>query len=219
MIAAWILLAGFLATAIFVSATALTGRAFGLVPRTISCGAGPAPLSIRLFGCEFRLGLIVVAGSVQFSEDHGPAVQDPPLWKQVILCLSGVIALLLAAVLLTGPEALDLAWRAAKTLVAFSLSPLAHEAVLQDALAAFAAQPAIARFAAVFSAIAGINLLPLAPFPGGAILMAIAERGIGLSRGSGIARAYLLASLAFMAWILFLLATQAWRFAQQSGLI
>ncbi|CAN7493293.1 hypothetical protein LJR030_005060 [Rhizobium sp. LjRoot30] len=218
MIALWIVFAGFVATAIFVSATALAGRAFGLRPQTISCGAGPAPVTIRLGGCDFRLGIIVLAGSVRFAEDER-SVESLAVWQQVLLHLSGVGALLLAAILLAGVDELHLAWRAATTLVTFSLSPLDHDALFRDALAVYAALPVSGKFAAIFAVFAGVNLLPIAVFPAGGIVIAVADRLAGLPRDDGVVRIYLLASLAYMIWILLLLLAQAWRLVQQSGLI
>lgn len=216
MIILWILAAGLAATVLHVCATALLGRAFGLQPKRLSFGAGPALLSGSVHGVDIRLGPIVLAGGVRFGD---AALERLPLWKHIALALAGVGALLAAATLLMGPEALRLAQDAAATFVRLVLAPLQSETLLADALAGLDALPAASKIAAVLAVYAGVNLVPLAFHPAGTAIMAILSRYAGLAYNHGVGRIYLLASVAIYGWIAFHLALQAWRLAGQGALL
>ena len=196
MIILWILAAGLAATVLHVCATALLGRAFGLQPKRLSFGAGPALLSGSVHGVDIRLGPIVLAGGVRFGD---AALERLPLWKHIALALAGVGAPLAAATLLMGPEALRLA---------------------QDAAATDGGHmtPAVKAPAAPASS-ACVTFSP-GPFPPpGPAIMAILSRYAGLAYNHGVGRVYLLASVEIYGWIAFHLALQAWRLAGQGALL
>lgn len=225
---AWIalLLAVALATAVYVAAGALAGRAVGLRAVEVSLGIGPTLFVLPLGGVVLRLAPLVLAGRVRFDEDT-PALADKPAPLRAALDLAGVAAsfLLACALLGNGAEAVARGtWTVLFELGAHRLEP----AALWQSIAAFAGSASPQRlFGAVLAANAAINLMPLPPFAGGTALLALVG---GLMRRpvpdvlardvlardvparDVLARTATLAGLAVALWLTALVAIGGWRY-------
>jgi membrane-associated protease RseP (regulator of RpoE activity) len=174
---------------------AAAGLACRVRLRKLRVGIGPALLRSR----HFELKLIPLAGSVEFenwrteeinastTNDDGDAI-DPsryldlqPRHRQILISLSGCIALLLLAFAMIGPEAGSALGHGFAQIIGGALSPLERaQALLQEAHRLIRELPPAQVLGLVAVKLAALNLLPVAPFNGAsAIAAALSGSSIG----------------------------------------
>lgn len=183
ILASWLL-----ATALFmflhISIMALCARVLGIGVRSIGYGIGPTLFSIGAASIK----LLPFAGSLMlkdtreeeiFEDDPGrDFYNEQPLWKQLLVPVSGVAALLALALCLPGAAGWASFTAAFGQLLSGALAPLSTAQQLLTDGHAFAISHG---FAAVFALLAlklcAFNLLPFAGLNGGQILLALARGG------------------------------------------
>jgi membrane-associated protease RseP (regulator of RpoE activity) len=182
-----ILLGVALAIAVHLAAMVLAGIRAGGTLKEVSLGIGPVLRRFHVRGATWMVRLIPVNGYVQFwrrppardEEDREPAApegvvlwDDLPGIRRAAAQLAGPSALLAVGAALLGSAPWLAAWDGAKDGVRGALSPLAAgPALLGEALAAARDRSFVVVLGLVFVKVAGLNLLPLPSFNGGAALL------------------------------------------------
>ncbi len=188
---------------------ALCGAAFGVTVREISLGLGPTAFRIGLF--TFRA--LPFGGAVRFkdsreevldaSEMHG-ALDGRALLVQIVIGLSGCMALLALAVVALQAEGVQAFLNGFVEIVTGALSPMGNaQALLAQAQQRLAGAPFVAVLGLVAAKLAAFNLLPLPAANGGYVIAMIARRvGIAKLWPQGLTPVLLLAYLAIaISWL------------------
>ena len=169
---------------IHISVMAICARAFGITVRSISYGVGPTLLAVG----KVHLKLLPLAGNMLLKDTREETlyVDDPcldaynfqPLWKQVLLPLSGVSVLLALSLGILGAQGWQAFAAAFGQIIHGALAPLSTAQALLDAGESFARTHGFALVFAVLSLkLCAFNLLPFAGLNGGQALLAIARGG------------------------------------------
>ncbi|MED5613954.1 site-2 protease family protein [Janthinobacterium sp. P210005] len=167
-----------------ISIMALCAHALGISVRQISYGVGPTLLA---WG-KVHIKLLPLAGNVVLKDTREETLYDDdpcrdaynfqPLWKQVLLPLSGVAVLLAVALWLMGPQGWERFVAAFGQIVHGALAPLSTAQELLGEGETFARTHGFALVFALFSLkLCAFNLLPFAGLNGGQALLAIARGG------------------------------------------
>ena len=213
----------FLAAALFmllhISVMALCARVCGITVRSISYGVGPTLLS---WG-KVRVKLLPLAGNVVLKDTREETLYDDdpcldaynlqPLWKQVLLPLSGVGVLLTLSLGIMGASGWDSFVAAFGQIIHGALAPLSTAQALLGDGESFARTHSFALVFALFSLkLCALNLLPFAGLNGGQALLAIARGGKPyVAWEESVAKWLLLPGLAILlAWTA-ALAVYCWR--------
>lgn len=181
-----------LAVVIHLAAMAVCAIGMGIRVRNVSFGIGPTLLRLG----PVHLRLLPVAGSVVLKdsrvEDEGEGdsgdVMDPanfhdafnhqPVWKQVLLPLTGAAALVATGVGILGAEGWAAFIRGFAQVVLGALSPLGQAQVYLQSFQAFVGDHGfVAILGLVCAKLGAVNLLPLATFNGGQALVNLAKWG------------------------------------------
>lgn len=178
----------FLAAALFmlihISVMAVCARAFGITVRGISYGVGPTLLTVG----KVHLKLLPLAGNVMLKDTREETLYDDdrcldaynfqPLWKQVLLPLSGVGVLLALSLGILGASGWERFAAAFGQIIHGALAPLSTAQALLGDGESFARTHGFALVFALFSLkLCAFNLLPFAGLNGGQALLAIARGG------------------------------------------
>ncbi|MGK5028438.1 site-2 protease family protein [Janthinobacterium sp. MDT1-19] len=169
---------------IHISVMAACARACGITVRSISYGVGPTLLT---WG-KVHVKLLPLAGNVALKDTREEMLYDDdpcldsynfqPLWKQVLLPLSGVTVLLGMALGILGTSGWDSFTAAFGQIVHGALAPLSTAQELLSEAEAFARTHGFGLVFALFSLkLCAFNLLPFAGLNGGQALLAIARGG------------------------------------------
>jgi membrane-associated protease RseP (regulator of RpoE activity) len=169
---------------IHISVMAACARLFGITVRSISYGVGPTLLS---WG-KIHVKLLPLAGNVALKDTREETMYDDdpcrdaynfqPLWKQVLLPLSGVAVLLALALAILGAPGWEHFIAAFGQIFHGALAPLSTAQELLAQGEAFArAQGFTLLFALITLKLCAFNLLPFAGLNGGQALLAIARGG------------------------------------------
>lgn len=206
-----ILLAIAICTAVHVLAMAGYAMRMGIGVREVAVGVGP----VLYRRGPFRLAALPIAGHVRLRstrDEEVPAhemhttLEGQPIARQLGLMLFGCALLLALGVATTGAEGWRVFAAAQIDFVSGALSPLGEAQRLLGKLDAFArtAPDIVTSIGLVAAFNAGLNLLPLPMFNGGAAIAALARRA-GLDRfwPPGFTRALALVWLVMgLAWLL-----------------
>ncbi|TDY34489.1 site-2 protease family protein [Janthinobacterium sp. 75] len=169
---------------IHISVMAVCARACGITVRSISYGVGPTLLSWR----KVHIKLLPLAGNVALKDTREETLYDDdpcldaynfqPLWKQVLLPLSGVGVLLAVAFGILGAPGWEHFVAAFGQIFHGALAPLSTAQELLGEGETFARTHSFALVFALFSLkLCAFNLLPFAGLNGGQALLAIARGG------------------------------------------
>ena len=179
----------FLAATLFIlihiSVMAACARLFGITVRSgVSYGVGPT----LLVAGKVKVKLLPLAGSVALKDTREEELYDDdpcldaynfqPLWKQVLLPLSGVGVLLALSMGIMGAAGWDGFTSAFAQIIHGALAPMSTAQELLGNGAVFANTHGFASVFALFSLkLCALNLLPFAGLNGGQALLAIARGG------------------------------------------
>ena len=169
---------------IHISVMAMCARAFGITVRSISYGVGPTLLT---WG-KVLVKLLPLAGNVVLKDTREETLYDDdpcldaynfqPLWKQVLLPLSGVGVLLTLSLGIMGASGWDSFVAAFGQIIHGALAPLSTAQEWLGDGESFARTHGFALVFALFSLkLCALNLLPFAGLNGGQALLAIARGG------------------------------------------
>ncbi|PHV48544.1 hypothetical protein CSQ91_13685 [Janthinobacterium sp. BJB301] len=169
---------------IHISVMAACARLSGITVRSVSYGVGPTVLT---WG-KVYVKLLPLAGSLVLKDTREEELYDDdpcldaynfqPLWKQVLLPLSGVGLLLALSLGIMGASGWDSFVAAFGQIVHGALAPLSTAQELLGNGEAFARTHGFALVFALFSLkLCALNLLPFAGLNGGQALLAIVRGG------------------------------------------
>jgi len=169
---------------IHISVMAACARLCGITVRSIRYGVGPTLLS---WG-KVRIKLLPLAGNVVLKDTREETLYDDdpcldaynfqPLWKQVLLPLSGVTVLLALSLGIMGASGWERFIAAFGQIADGALAPLSRAQELLGEGELFARTHGFALVFALFSLkLCAFNLLPFAGLNGGQALLAIARGG------------------------------------------
>ena len=169
---------------IHISVMAACARACGITVRSISYGVGPTLLTCG----KVRVKLLPLAGNVVLKDTREETLYDDdpcldaynfqPLWKQVLLPLSGVVVLLALSLGIMGASGWNSFVAAFGQIFHGALAPLSTAQELLGEGETFARTHGFALVFALFSLkLCAFNLLPFAGLNGGEALLAIARSG------------------------------------------
>lgn len=191
---------------------ALCGAAFGVTVREISLGLGPKAFSIG----NFTFRALPFGGSVRFkdsreeeldaSDMHG-ALDGRSLPVQIVIGLSGCLALLALAIVALQADGVQAFLTGFVEIVTGALSPMDKaQALLAQAEQRLTGAPFVAVLGLVAAKLAAFNLLPL-PAANGGYVIAMIGRAVGVAKfwPQGLTPVLLLAYLAIAiswAWAL-----------------
>ncbi|MFN9472263.1 site-2 protease family protein [Acidovorax sp.] len=179
-----------LAVAIHLTAMAACALAMGIRVRSLLFGVGPVWL--RLGPVHLRAlpvaGNVVLKDSRVVGDDGDGEVLDPagfsdafnhqPLWKQVLLPLAGLAALVAMGVGILGAEGWAAFLRGFMQVVLGAVSPLDQAQVYLRSVQVFVGNHGfVATLGLVCAKLGALNLLPLATFNGGQALVNMVKRG------------------------------------------
>ncbi|PHV25279.1 hypothetical protein CSQ93_25165 [Janthinobacterium sp. BJB426] len=204
---------------IHISVMALCARAFGITVRSISYGVGPTLLTLG----KVHVKLLPLAGNVVLKDTREETLYDDdpcldaynfqPLWKQVLLPLSGVGVLLALSLGIMGASGWECFVAAFGQIIHGALAPLSVAQELLGDGETFARTHGFALLFALFSLkLCAFNLLPFAGLNGGQALLAIARGGRAfVAWEETVTKWVLLPGLAvLLAWVA-ALAVYGWR--------
>lgn len=150
----------------FVATAWAMAQMTGSPPKGAMLGAWWRPIRFELGGAKVELGPLLVSGSVVFGDEHSQGVAAPKGGRRVLIVAVAWFVVLCATSVLLDKDALLIglsSWAAFFTLPFQFAVPLN----LLDELGALArVKGEAAAVAAVVSAIAGLNLLPVPPLAG-----------------------------------------------------
>jgi hypothetical protein len=169
---------------IHIAVMAVCARACGITVRSISYGVGPTLLN---WG-KVHVKLLPLAGNVVLKDTREETLYDDdpcldaynfqPLWKQVLLPLSGVVVLLAMSLGIMGVPGWDSFVAAFGQIFHGALAPLSTALELLGEGETFARTHGFALAFALFALkLCAFNLLPFAGLNGGQALLAIARGG------------------------------------------
>ena len=169
---------------IHISVMAACARLFGITVRSISYGVGPTLLT---WG-KVHVKLLPLAGSLVLKDTREETLYDDdpcldaynfqPLWKQLVLPLSGVAVLLALSLGIMGASGWNSFVAAFGQIFHGALAPLSTAQELLGEGETFARTHGFALVFALFSLkLCAFNLLPFAGLNGGQALLAIARCG------------------------------------------
>jgi len=194
-----------------ISVMAACARLFGITLRSISYGVGPTLLT---WG-KVHLKLLPLAGNLVLKDTREETLYDDdpcldaynfqPLWKQVLLPLSGVTVLLALSLGIMGVSGWERFIAAFGHIVTGALAPLSRAQELLGEGEMFSRTHGFALVFALFSLkLCAFNLLPFAGLNGGQVLLAIARGGQPyVAWEETAAKWLLLPGLAiFLAWVM-----------------
>ena len=195
---------------IHISVMAACARAMGITVRSISYGVGPTLLT---WG-KVHVKLLPLAGNVVLKDTRAETLydEDPcldaynfqPLWKQVLLPLSGVGVLLTLSLCIMGASGWERFAAAFGQIIHGALAPLSTAQALLGDGERFVRTHGFALVFALFSLkLCAFNLLPFAGLNGGQALLAIARGGKPyVAWEESVAKWLLLPGLAILlAWV------------------
>jgi len=188
---------------------ALCGAAFGVTVREISLGLGPKAFSIG----NFTFRAFPFGGSVRFkdsreeeldADDMRGALDDRSLLVQIVIGLSGCLALLALAIVALQAEGVQAFLNGFVEIVMGAVSPMDKaQALLAQAQQRLTAAPFVTVLGLVAAKLAAFNLLPL-PAANGGFVIAMIARGLGIAKfwPQGLTPVLLLAYLAIaISWL------------------
>ncbi|MGK5013049.1 site-2 protease family protein [Janthinobacterium sp. MDB2-8] len=169
---------------IHISVMAVCALAFGITVRSISYGVGPTLLT---WG-KVHVKLLPLAGNVVLKDTREETLYDDdlcrdaynfqPLWKQVLLPLSGVAVLLALAFVILGAPGCEHFVAAFGQIFHGALAPLSAAQELLGEGETFARTHGLTLvFALITLKLCAFNVLPFAGLNGGQALLAIARGG------------------------------------------
>lgn len=169
---------------IHISVMAVCARALGITVRSVSYGVGPILLAVG----KVHVRLLPLAGNVVLKDTREEMLYDDdpcldaynfqPLWKQVLLPLSGVAVLLALSLGIMGASGWDGFLAAFGQILHGALAPLSTAQALLGDGETFAHTHGFAPVFALFALkLCAFNLLPFAALNGGQALLAIARGG------------------------------------------
>jgi membrane-associated protease RseP (regulator of RpoE activity) len=152
---------------------ALLGRWFGLTVSQIKIGLGPALLSARLADAPLMFAALPASGHTQFDEDPARLQLNGLAWpKFAAVCLIGCLTLLAAGFVCLGTGVVSLVKTTLQALPPLLLTPFdAVPRMAQTLFKALAEQSVVQSFGAAAVVMAVLNLLPIPPLNGAAILI------------------------------------------------
>lgn len=155
----------------FVLGSALAGRLLGLTAEKLVIGVGPGLIETQIGGCDARLALLPLTASTTFrpSGSHGPGFDRLPRPLAVLLQFAGPLAMLAAAMLPLGSQALQVA--AGVWMGVLALASPAGPDVMRAAADALAAAPPLRAIGLVMAGNAAVQLLPIPPLSAGMALL------------------------------------------------
>lgn len=167
-----------------ISVMAICARAFGITLRQVSYGVGPTLLRLG----TVHVKLLPLAGNVALKDTREETLYDDdpcrdaynfqPLWKQVLLPLSGVAVLLVLSLGIMGASGWERFIAAFGQIADGALAPLSRAQDLLGDGEQFARTHGFAQvFALVSLKLCAFNLLPFAGLNGGQALLAIIRGG------------------------------------------
>lgn len=164
---------------VHISSLAAGARMLGVTIREVNYGIGPCLLSygkVRIKAFPF-LGTLIVKDSrleVLPPEEMLDAFDHQPVWKQVLLPLTGPFAVLLVALLILGTAGWTSFLSGFSQIIEGALAPFSTaQAALNDFSSFAAVHSSSAVVALVLVKLSAFNLLPFAGFNGGSALMAL----------------------------------------------
>jgi len=188
---------------------ALCGAAFGVTVREISLGLGPKAFSIG----NFTFRAFPFGGSVRFkdsreeeldADDMRGALDDRSLLVQIVIGLSGCLALLALAIVALQAEGVKAFLNGFLEIVMGAVSPMDKaQALLAQAQQRLTGAPFVTVLGLVAAKLAAFNLLPL-PAANGGFVIAMIARGLGIAKfwPQGLTPVLLLAYLAIaISWL------------------
>ncbi|UQV47485.1 hypothetical protein KIV45_11965 [Janthinobacterium lividum] len=169
---------------IHISVMAVCARALGITVRSVSYGVGPTLLTLG----KMKVKLLPLAGNVALKDTREETLYDDapcldaynfqPLWKQLVLPLSGVVVLLALSLGIMGASGWERFVAAFGQIIRGALAPLSTAQELLGEWETFARTHGFALVFALFSLkMCAFNLLPFAGLNGGQALLAIARGG------------------------------------------
>ncbi|NHQ94092.1 hypothetical protein GYK42_27370 [Janthinobacterium lividum] len=169
---------------IHISVMPVCARALGITVRSVSYGVGPILLAVG----KIHVRLLPLAGNVVLKDTREEMLYDDdpcldaynfqPLWKQVLLPLSGVGVLLALSLSIMGASGWEHFVAAFEQIIHGALAPLSTAQALLGDGETFARTHGFALVFALFSLkLCAFNLLPFAGLNGGQALLAIARAG------------------------------------------
>lgn len=195
---------------IHISVMAACARLFGITLRSVSYGVGPTLLALG----KVKVKLLPLAGSVALKDTREEELYDDdpcldsynfqPLWKQLVLPLSGVAVLLAVALGILGAPGWSGFIAAFGQIIAGALAPMSTAQELLGEGEAFARTHGFAAVFALFSLkLCAFNLLPFAGLNGGQALLALLRGGKPyVAWEESVAKWLLLPGLAILlAWV------------------
>lgn len=167
-----------------ISVMAACARLFGITVRSIRYGVGPTLLTRG----KVHIKLLPLAGNLVLKDTREETLYDDdpcldaynfqPLWKQVLLPLSGVAVLLALSLGIMGASGWERFIAAFGQIIDGALAPLSTAQQLLADGEIFARTHGFALVFALFSLkLCAFNLLPFAGLNGGQALLAIARGG------------------------------------------
>ena len=182
-----LLLTLFAAILIHLATIAVVGRSLGVNIRLFSLGFGPAIFEKR----TLRLGAIPAGGYVRFRnsqwetippEEMSTALDGRSIFEQIVISLSGCIALLVLGVGMAGAAGLDAFLNTPRQIFAGATSPFGDAQILIQQGWDFVRQAPFSILAGIVcTKVSALNLLPFPPLNGGAAIAVIARR-IGIAK-------------------------------------
>ena len=203
------ILAAALATALYLTAIVLVGRALGLRAEAASLGVGPRLLDIGIGSTRYRLAPFVFAGSVRYGEG---VIEMLPAMARAALEIAGVAASLACALALLGTAAGELVVATVKNLLSMAVlrtDPIELWRAVRQALETVPPPELLGR---AFAVNAGANLLPFPLLASFATVLALVEAATGWKPGPAPQLRLNQAGLAAWLWCLALLAVGGVRF-------
>jgi hypothetical protein len=166
---------------------ALTGAALGITVREVTLGLGPTAFTVG----RLRVKALPFGGAVRFKDsreealdaaDMRDALDGRPLGVQLLVGLSGCLALIALAVATVHGEGLRAVVEGFVQIVAGALSPMGTaQALLAEAAQRLAELPRLAVVGLVAAKLAAFNLLPL-PGANGGFVIATLARAVGITK-------------------------------------
>lgn len=197
-----------------ISVMALCAWGMGVRIRQVRYGIGPCLFSVG----KVRIHLLPLSGSVKLKDsreellepdDVADAFNHQPAWKQVLLPLSGAVAMLSIAISILGAEGWHSFVSAFPQIVEGALGPFSSARISFDRFSAFATGHSFAAvFALVAAKLAAFNLLPFGGFNGGLALINLLKQGQPDVKWEAPVTRWLLipALLVFAGWLVALMA-------------
>jgi len=209
LIWAGLVLAAALATALYLAAIDLLGRALGLRTEAVTLGAGPRLLDIGIGAARYRVALFPFMGSVTFADGD---IDRLPALKRAAIEIAGVAASCLGALLLLGPAAGELVFATVKNLLSMMVLRTDPVDLWRATRHVLETAPPLDLLGRTLAVNAGSNLMPFPLLASVGTLLALIEAATGWKPGLNLRQRLNQIGLAAWLWCLLLLAIGGVRF-------